>query len=58
MEQLIFVEYPDGSVDEFQGEVVYERDFVLIYEDHVSHRINHAHTRAVHVHPPVVQEEP
>ncbi|MFG2620683.1 hypothetical protein ACGFXC_24025 [Streptomyces sp. NPDC048507] len=56
MEHLIFVEYPDGSGDEFQGEVVYERDFVLIYEEQVSHRINHAHTRAVHVHPAVVQE--
>ncbi|MFI1294775.1 hypothetical protein ACH4YO_07845 [Streptomyces noursei] len=49
---LIFVEYPDSSVDEFTGEVVYERDCVLIYEEGgTSHRINHQHTRAVHVHP-------
>ncbi|MFF3555379.1 hypothetical protein ACWD4V_16310 [Streptomyces tsukubensis] len=48
----IFVEYPDGAVDEFRGEVAYERDCTLIYEaGGVSHRINHAHTRAVHVHP-------
>ncbi|MEV0443839.1 hypothetical protein AB0I84_01855 [Streptomyces spectabilis] len=51
MEQLIFVEYPDSSVDEFQGEVVYERDFILIYEGDGHHRINHAHTRAVHAYP-------
>jgi hypothetical protein len=42
MEQLIFVEYPDSSVDEFQGEVVYERDFILIYESDGHHRINPA----------------
>lgn len=49
---MIFVEYPNGDVDEFKGEVVYERDCVLIYEaDGISHRINHAHSRAVHVHP-------
>ncbi|MEU3690490.1 hypothetical protein [Streptomyces narbonensis] len=53
---VIFVEYPDSTVDEFQGEVVYERDCVLIYEgEGISHRINHAHTRAVHVHP-IVEE--
>ncbi|MEW1546912.1 hypothetical protein [Streptomyces tsukubensis] len=49
---VIYVEYPDGKVDEFRGEVVYERDATLIYEERgVSHRISHAHTRAVHVHP-------
>ncbi|MEU3599617.1 hypothetical protein ABZ714_12960 [Streptomyces sp. NPDC006798] len=56
-DSVIFVEYPDATVDEFHGEVVYERDATLIYEaGGVSHRINHSHTRAIHVHPTTAEK--
>ncbi|MFD8789307.1 hypothetical protein [Streptomyces vinaceus] len=50
-EHLIFVEYADGDIDEFEGLIDYEGELVVIYDDEVTHHINRRHTRAVHIHP-------